>query len=93
MLLAAFVVEIGLITYRGFKCAGHPHLPPPADYTGAVLVYGALGLASKTQAATVAGLIGWGFVIATALNLWTPQDPAKIVRPTAVPATNKKVNA
>ena len=92
MLLAAFAVEIGLITYRGFKCAGN-HLPPPADYTGAVLVYGALGLASKTQAATVAGLIGWGFVIATALNLWTPQDPAKIVRPTAVPATNKKVNA
>ena len=88
MLLAAFVVEIGLITYRGFTCAGN-HLPPPADYTGAVLVYGALGLASKTQAANVAGLIGWGFVVATALNLWTPQHPTKLASHKTAPAAQK----
>ncbi|MDA8312833.1 MAG: hypothetical protein M0Z46_19920 [Actinomycetota bacterium] len=90
MLLAAFVVEIGLITYRGFRCAG-AHLPPPADYTGAVLIYGGLGLAAKTQAAHVAGLIGWGFVVATALNLWTPQHPTKVGSHSAPPA--QKVHA
>ena len=88
MLLAAFVVEIGLITWRGFKCAGN-HLPPPADYTGAVLIYGALGLASKTQAANVAGLIGWGFVVATALNLWTPQHPTNLASHKTAPAPQK----
>lgn len=79
--MAAFVVEVGLIAYRGFKKATAepiPHLPLPADYTGAVLIYGALGLLGKTKAEPVAAAVAWGFVVATLLNLWTPQHPASL---------------
>ena len=77
-LLGAFIVEIGLITYRTVRAGGivTPTTAPipaplPSLYVSAVFVYGALGLVSG-KAAPVAGLIGWGFVIATALNVFNP---------------------
>ena len=77
-LLGAFMLELGLITYRTVRSNGITvpttaplPLPLPSTYVSAVLVYGALGLAPG-KAAPVAGLIGWGFVVATALNLWNP---------------------
>ena len=81
MLLAAFFVEIALVTYRGVKISGTgpiPHLVLPADYTGAAIVYGILGLLGKTRAEPLAAAVAWGFVVATLLNLWTPKNPVHI---------------
>ncbi len=77
-ILGALVIELGLITYRGIECAGGPQWPPPADYAGAIGVYGVLGIAAKTRAGPVATAVAWGFVVATALNLWTPQHPISV---------------
>lgn len=75
-LLAAFVAEIGLITYRdvaGSTAQKQNHtvagLPLPADYMAAILLFGVLGLASSPGAQKTAALFGWGIVIATYMNL------------------------
>jgi|GEM_PF-1599474 hypothetical protein len=81
-LLAAFLVEVGLITYRdvtqggiqvkkGKQSTAPLPAPLPSLYTSAILVYGALGLMPKSLA-PVPALIGWGFVVATLLNVFTP---------------------
>ncbi len=84
-LFAAFLAETALITYRdiGGSAAqkqGHTinGLPLPADYLAAVLVFGVLGLAPKGSGpAKVAALVGWGFVLATAVGPSGPWNPSK----------------
>lgn len=76
-LLSAFVAEVTLITYRCYHQKnftvgqGDPPFgaPIPATYSAPILVYGTLGLVSG-RGAPVATLLGWGFVVATFLNLW-----------------------
>jgi hypothetical protein len=75
-LLAPALVETGLIVYRDIKTGANvdnpvPHFPLPSQFVSVVIVYGLLGVVPK-PAERVAALVGWGFVIATALNLWTP---------------------
>jgi hypothetical protein len=81
-LFAAFMVEVGLVTYRavtqgqvvtrkGKQSTAPLPAPLPSLYTSAIIVYGALGLAPSSLA-PVPALIGWGFVVATFLNLYTP---------------------
>ena len=77
-LLAAFLAEVGLITYRSVRSGGVKTpdtapipVPLPSLYTSAILVYGTLSLAPSSLA-PVAGLVGWGFVMETFLNLYTP---------------------
>jgi hypothetical protein len=90
-LLLAFLVEVGIITYRDL--AGTPAqkqghtivgLPLPSEYLAAVLVFGALGMAGGASqgARTTSSLIGWGLVTATLLNLGVPGIPAS-QKPTA----------
>jgi hypothetical protein len=81
MFLAAFFVEMALITYRGVQTSATgpiAHLVLPADYVGAAVIYGVLGLLGKTKAEPVAAAVAWGFVVATLLNLWTPKNPVHI---------------
>jgi hypothetical protein len=81
-LFGAFLVEVGLITYRsvsqgqtankkGSQSTSPLPAPLPSTYTSAILVYGALGLLPKSLA-PVPALVGWGFVVATFLNLYQP---------------------
>lgn len=81
-LFAAFLVEVGLITYRevtqggivvkkGKQSTAPLPAPLPSLYTSAILVYGGLGLLPGSLAPLPA-LVGWGFVVATWLNLYTP---------------------
>jgi hypothetical protein len=77
-LLAAFLAEVGLVTYRSVRSGGvvTPTTAPisaplPSLYTSAVLVYGTLSLAPSSLV-PVASLVGWGFVVATFLNLFSP---------------------
>ena len=74
--LPAALAETVLVTYRDVKSGGtadNPvaHLPMPSQYSAIVLVYGTLSLFSG-DASKFAALAGWGFVVATFLNLWTP---------------------
>lgn len=73
-ILLAFMAELGIITYRDLNGKDPSHtvagLPLPADYLAAVAIFGALGMVPKdSPSAKVAGLFGWGIVIATYLNV------------------------
>ena len=75
-LVNAAIAETIVITYRDVKDAKNidnpiPHFPLPSQYVSVAIVYGALSFFPE-KASNVAGLIGWGFVLATVLNLWTP---------------------
>jgi hypothetical protein len=81
-LFGAFLFETALITYRavtqgqvvtrkGKQSTAPLPAPLPSLYTSAILVYGVLGLAPQSVAPLPA-LVGWGFVVATFLNLYTP---------------------
>jgi hypothetical protein len=78
-LLSAWLTEVVLVTYRVFKNGtdGLPlPMPLPSTYTSTMVIYGALGLAPESwnQATT---LFGWGLVVATLLNIWTPGKATK----------------
>jgi hypothetical protein len=75
-LLTAWLAEMVLIAYRGAKngtTANNPipHLSLPSEYASTFIIYGALAFIPG-EGQKVAGAIGWGLVVATALNLWTP---------------------
>lgn len=75
-LMSAWAVEMILITYRGAKQGKFasnpiPHLALPSEYAATFIIFG--GLAFVPEAGQkVAGLFGWGIVVATFLNLWDP---------------------
>lgn len=80
-LLAAFVAEVTLITYRQYSQGGVAggginvpgsapmNLPLPASYTAPIIAFGALALVPPSGQ-SFAGLVGWGLVLATVLNLF-----------------------
>lgn len=60
------------------KVAGKPSqspyaMPLPSEYTAVVIVFGALHFLEGPEP-RVAGLIAWGLVLATFLNLWQPSS-------------------
>lgn len=73
-LLYPALVETALITYRDVKSGTNKdnpiaHFPLPSQYVSVLLVYGGLALLPES-ASRLAALVGWGFVVATALNLF-----------------------
>jgi len=79
-LLGAFFIQLGVITYRDVTQGGDKtgpggtapiNAPLPSQYLSAILIYGVLGV-MPASTAPLPGLIGWGLVVATMLNLWTP---------------------
>jgi hypothetical protein len=94
-LLTAWIAEMVLITYRGAANGGTkdnpiPHLPLPSQYVASFIVYGALSLVPG-EGQRAAGLVGWGFVAATFLNLWDPAKPAGTLKP--APPINTQTKA
>ncbi|HVH77977.1 MAG TPA: hypothetical protein VM782_01185 [Stellaceae bacterium] len=84
-LLAAFFVETVLITYRQMRGGGIQvpaqaplSLPLPSSYTAPIVFYGALALIPSPEGQRFAGLVGWGIVVATLLNLWDPAQPVNL---------------
>ena len=73
-ILAAWLVEIGLITWRDLTGKDPTHVingfPLPADYLATFMVFGALGLVPKDNggASKAATLAAWAFVVATYVN-------------------------
>lgn len=75
-LLAPALAEVVIITYRDAKNGSNvnnpiPHFPLPSQLTSVLIVYGGLSLLPQSFE-KVAALMGWGFVVATLLDLWTP---------------------
>ena len=104
-LLSAFAAQVILITWRGAS-AGQlkskdlpvPGMPVPANYVGAMIIYGILA-ALPGQAKGPAAVLGWGLVVANGLNI-IPQlqpilgaysEPGKPNQPTSkiTPAATK----
>lgn len=74
-LLAAALVEVGLVTYRDLSA--QKIIPPPSDYVAVAVIFGGLGLFPESGS-QFASLVGWGLVVATALNFWSPATPTKL---------------
>lgn len=75
-LLAPILAEVALITYRDVKNKSNvdnpiPHLPIPSQYASVVIVFGGLALLPQSFD-RLGSVFGWGIVIATALNVFTP---------------------
>jgi hypothetical protein len=81
-LLAAFFVEVALVTYRdasqggikvkkGKQSTAPLPAPLPSLYTSAMIIYGGLAVLPNSLA-PIPALVGWGLVLATFLNLYTP---------------------
>jgi hypothetical protein len=77
-LFAAALVESGLITWRDISQAKVP--PPPSDFVAVAIIYGALALFPDSSG-NFPSLVGWGFVVATFLKLWSPATPTKLAVP------------
>ena len=71
-LLTAALAESAIITYRDLKQVKMP--PPPSDFVAVAVIYGGLAL-FPDSASQVTALFGWGLVVATLLNLWSPSNP------------------
>ena len=74
--VAAGIVELGLVTYRASKAGTLktnpvPHLPMPSEVLSVVVVYGGLSIVTG-QGEALAGALGWGLVVATLLKFWNP---------------------
>lgn len=74
--LAPAMAEVALITWRDVKSGTNsvnpiPHVPMPSQLVPVAIVYGALAILPES-AGTLASIIGWGFVVATLLNLFNP---------------------
>jgi hypothetical protein len=76
-LLAAWLAEVGIITYRAVKLnaaqgAGTlAGLPLPSEYAASFLYYGALSFIPQSSGASQVGTaLAWGMTIATFLNLY-----------------------
>lgn len=74
-LFAAALVESAIITWRDISQTKVP--PPPSDFVAVAIIYGGLALFPDT-AGNFPSLVGWGFVAATFLNLWSPATPTKL---------------
>jgi hypothetical protein len=74
-LFAAALVESAIVTWRDVSTNKVP--PPPSDFVAVAIIYGGLSLLPDSGS-SFASLVGWGFVAATFLNLWSPSTPTKL---------------
>jgi hypothetical protein len=83
-----WMVEIGFISYRDFAQKKRP--PLPSEFLATFVVFGGLTLVSRANA-RVASLLGWGFVVATALNVFNPKPTSlsDLVKPVSSSTSQK----
>jgi hypothetical protein len=77
-LFAAALVETALVVWRDVSVAKVP--PPPSDFVAVAIIYGGLSILPDSSG-NFPALVGWGFVAATFLNLWSPSTPTKLAVP------------
>jgi hypothetical protein len=89
------IAEVALITYRDVKNKSNvdnpiPHMPIPSQYVSVIIIFGGLAL-FPGQAAKLASAIGWGFVVATALQVWTPGSTVNSAKAASAAAASAPV--
>ena len=89
-MLAAALVESALVSWRDLHTEKIP--PPPSDYVAIAVIYGGLSLFPES-ASTFTSLVGWGLVLATFLNFWSPTAPTKLLPASSVPQQSQGVIA
>ena len=92
-LLPPAIVETALVIYRDVKAGNAPsnpvpYLPRPNQLLAVVIIYGTLG-SLPDRFARPAQLLGWGFVIATALNVFNPATVGSKVQNAPLPTVKK----
>jgi hypothetical protein len=75
-LLYPALAEVVLVTYRSVRNQETTklpvkYLPLPSTYLSVIVVFGGLSLLPQS-ADRLGALAGWGFVVATALNIFIP---------------------
>lgn len=90
-LYSAWLTEVVLLTYRATRKGANAGtvsvpLPLPAQYAATFIVFGALGLIPG-EGQKVAGVVGWGLVVATLLNFWDPSGKVRLTPGSTVPTS------
>lgn len=80
--MSAAIAEVALVTYRAASQEKSEvkrpigNLPLPSEYASVMIVFGALNFL-PASAGNLPAVVGWGLVLATALNLWNPNGTVK----------------
>ena len=77
-LFAAALVESAIVTWRDVSQSKVP--PPSSDFVAVAIIFGGLSL-FPDSAGSFPSVFGWGIVLATFLNLWSPSTPTKLAVP------------
>jgi hypothetical protein len=80
--LAAWLVEMGLVTWRQYRAAGSnaAGLPLPADYLAVTALFALFGLPPRgSEVGKVTGALAWAYVLATYMNIVDPSTIAGAV--------------
>jgi hypothetical protein len=83
-LFASALAETALISWRDLSATKYP--PLPSDYAAVIIVWGLLSFLPEGGGQKTATLVGWGFVAATWMNMWSPASPTKLALPGSTPA-------
>lgn len=89
-LILPWLVEVGIITWRDIS---QQHRPPlPSEMLATFVVFGGFSLIAA-QDSRVGKALGWGIVIATALNVFNPQatSVSTVFKAQAAPAKSPAV--
>lgn len=98
-ILAAWIAEAIIITYRGTRQAKFKKNPVaglalPSEYVATVIVFGGLSLIPQGgDAGRIASTFAWGLMLATTLNLWNPGSGVTVDSPNLEPQPYKPATA
>jgi len=68
-IVTAALVDMGVVTWKGFRGKAPTKLPPPWEYPLILLVYGLLWTLSDSEAGAGAVALGWLLVLGALLNV------------------------
>lgn len=78
-LFASALAETAIITWRDLSQT--KFLPLPSDFASVIIIWGILSFFPEGGGQSTANVIGWGFVAATWMNLWSPAHPVSLALP------------
>jgi len=78
-LFASALAETALVSWRDLSQT--KFLPLPSDFASIIIIWGILSFFPEGGGQKTATVIGWGFVAATWMNLWSPSSPTKLALP------------
>lgn len=85
MVIAPWLVEIVLLSWRDLlgnspSTPGEKRLPWPSELLYTFVLFGVLSVLPG-EGKKVGAAIGWGIVVATLLQVWSPANPTQVNAP------------